>query len=136
MDRPNDICIDDLRAPVLTPMQKMVIDGFAGATVVFTEEAVLREAQERTGLSDFGPNDFRARLAVWCQAVDEDADLGPMGQVRFFGDMVRYASNRLRFHELLKRHPEILDVEQDRGLLRSEERRVGKECRSRGSPDH
>ena len=110
-DGANDIRIDDLKSPVLTPMQKMVIDGFAGVEVEFTEDAVLDEAQERTGLSDFGPDDFRERLAVWCQAADEDADLGPMGQVRFFGDMVRYASNRLRFHDLVKRHPEILEIE-------------------------
>jgi hypothetical protein len=109
--RANDIRIDDLKAPVLTSMQKLVLDGFAGVEVEFTEAAVLGEAKERTGLSDFGPDDFRERLGVWCQAVAEDADLGPMGQVRFFGDMVRYASNRLRFHDLLKRHPEILDVE-------------------------
>jgi hypothetical protein len=110
-DGPNDVRIDDLKAPVLTPMQKMVIDGFAGVEVEFTEDAVLGEAKERTGLSDFGPDDFRERLAVWCRAADEDANLGPMGQVRLFGDMVRYAANRLRFHDLLKRHPEILDLE-------------------------
>ncbi len=106
-----EIHIDDLRAPVLTPMQKMVIDGFAGVEVVLKEDAVLEEAQKRTGLSDFGPEDFRERLGVWCQAVGEDLDLAPMGKVRFFGDMVRYAANRLRFHDLLRRHPEILDVE-------------------------
>ena len=107
----NDIHIDDLKAPVLTPMQKMVLDGFAGVDVVFTPGAVLEEAQKRTELSDFGPDDFHERLSVWCQAVDEDEELGPMGKVRFFGDMVRYAANRLRFHDLLRRHPEILDVE-------------------------
>jgi hypothetical protein len=108
---PNDIHIEDLKAPVLTPMQKMVLDGFEGVDVVFTPSAVLEEAQKRTGLSDFGPDDFHERLGVWCQAVDEDEELGPMGKVRFFGDMVRYAANRLRFHDLLRRHPEILDVE-------------------------
>lgn len=111
IDRSSDIRIDDLGAPVLTPVQKMVVDGFAGAEIDFCQDAVLEEARERTGLSDFGPNDFRERLAVWCKAVDEDAELGPMGRVRFFGDMVRYASSRLRFHDLLRRHPEILEVE-------------------------
>jgi hypothetical protein len=110
-DRPGDIHIDDLGAPVLTPMQKMVTEGFAGADVRFTEEAVLQEARKRTGLLDFGSDDFRERLSVWCQAVDEDEELGPMGQVRFFGDMVRYAANRLRFHDLLRRHQQILDIE-------------------------
>ncbi len=109
--RANDIRIDDLGAPVLTPMQKMVVGGFAGAEVDFAEGAVLNEACERTGLSDFGSEDFRERLVVWCRAADEDAELGPMGRARFFGDMVRYAANRLRFHDLLRRHPEILDVE-------------------------
>ncbi len=109
--RPNQIRIDDLGAPVLTPMQKMVTDSFAGADVQFTEDSVLDDARKRTGLTDFGPDDFRERLAVWCQAVDEDAELGPMGQVRFYGDMVRYAANRLRFQHLLARHPEILDIE-------------------------
>lgn len=115
--KPNDIRIEDLANPVLTPMQKMVIDGFAGVDVQFTEDAVLGEARKRTGLSDFGPDEFRERLAVWCQAAAEDVDLGPMGQVRLFGDMVRYAANRLRFHDLIRRHPEILDVEIERPII-------------------
>ncbi|MDH3202754.1 MAG: sulfotransferase [Myxococcales bacterium] len=116
-DLSNDIRIDDLRAPILTPMQKMVIDGFAGARVKFAENEVLGQAKERTGLSDFGPDDFRERLGVWLQAADEDTDLGPMGRVRLFGDMVRYAANRLRFQDLIKRHPEILDVEIERPII-------------------
>ncbi len=110
-DLGDDIRIDDLKAPVLTSIQKMVIDGFANAEVTFTESEVLGQAQDRTGLSDFGPDDFRKRLGVWLQAADEDTDLGPMGRTRLFGDMVRYAANRLRFHDLIDRHPEILDVE-------------------------
>jgi len=116
-DLPSDIHIDDLADPVLTPMQQAVIDGFAGVEVELSEEAVLKEAARRTGLSDFGPDDFRQRLRVWCQAVREDADLGPMGKVRFFGDMVRYAANRLRFHDLLERHPAILDVEIEQPII-------------------
>ena len=110
-ERPNDIHIDDLREPVLTPMQKMLREGLAGAEVVFTVDAVLGDAKERTGLSDFGPEDFVERLQVWCLSTDEDSGLGPMGRLRFYNDMVRYAANRLRFHDLLKRHPEILDVQ-------------------------
>lgn len=110
-EQPSDIRIDDLREPVLTPMQKMLLEGMAGAQVVFTVEAVLGDAKERTGLSDLGPEDFVERLQVWCQSADEDTGLGPMGRLRFYNDMVRYASNRLRFQDLLGRHPEIRDVE-------------------------
>ena len=38
-------------------------------------------------------------------------------------------------HYMLKKYPEILLVNLDK-LTRSEERRVGKECRSRWSPYH
>lgn len=110
-DRPQDIRIEDLAQPVLTPMQRAVIDAFARSEVSFTEDAVLAAARAKTGLSDFGPDDFRERLAVWLQAVDEDSELGPMGRRRLFSDTVRYAANRLRFHELLRRHPEIVEVE-------------------------
>ena len=110
-ERPDDIHIDDLKDPILTPMQKMILEGFAGVEVVFSVDAVLGEATERTGLSDFGPADFVERLEVWCHATEEDTGLGPIGRIRFYNDSVRYATNRLRFHDLLKRHPEILDVE-------------------------
>jgi len=110
-ERADDIHIDDLRDPVLTPMQKMILEGMAGTQVAFTVDAVMGDAKERTGLSDFGPDDFVERLQVWCQSTDEDADLGPMGRMRFYNDMVRYAANRLRLNDLLKRHPEIVDVE-------------------------
>ncbi|MGB5810980.1 MAG: sulfotransferase [Polyangiales bacterium] len=116
-ERQNDIRIDDLASPVLTPMQNMVLGGFAGVELVFSVDAVLGEAKSQTGLSDFGPEDFVERLEVWCQATEEDGGLGPMGRARFFGDMVRYASNRLRFHDLLKRHPEILDVEIEKPII-------------------
>lgn len=115
--RPNEIRIDDLGDPVLTPMQKMILDGMEGVEVVFTVDAVLGDAMERTGLSDFGPEDFVQRLKVWCQATEEDTGLGPMGRMRFYNDTVRYAVNRLRFHDLLKRHPEILDVEIERPII-------------------
>ncbi|MGB8328779.1 MAG: sulfotransferase [Polyangiales bacterium] len=113
----NEIRIEDLKDPILTPIQRMVIDGFAGVDTRFAEREVLDEAKKRTGLSDFGSSDFRERLSVWCQAAEEDADLGPMGKARFFGDMVRYAANRLRFQNLLMRHPEILEVEIRRPII-------------------
>ena len=114
---PSDIQIGDLANPVLTPMQQMVLDGMAGAAVVFTVDAILADAKERTGLSDFGPEDFVERLDVWCQSLEEDQGLGPMGRMRFYNDMVRYAANRLRFHDLLKRHPEILEVEIEKPII-------------------
>jgi len=109
--RPPDIRIDDLATPVLTPLQKAVIDGAARAPVHFSEQAVLDAAMEKTGLRDFGSDDFRERLRIWLTSIEEDADLGPVGRIGVYRDLVRYAANRLRLEDLCRRHPEILEVE-------------------------
>ncbi len=117
MAKPEDIRIADLASPQLTPVQKMALEAAGGMPVEFTEEAVLGAAREATGLSDFGADDFRERLAIWLQAVAEDAELGAVGRIGVFRDITRYATNRLRFEDLLKRHPEIRDVEIDRPII-------------------
>jgi hypothetical protein len=109
--RPDGVRIDDLAQPVLTPLQEAAIEITGKMPVTFRTEVVLEQAAERTGLSDFGADDFRERLDVWMQALDEDAEQGSVGRFGAFRDCVRYASNRLRLEDLLKRHPEILDVE-------------------------
>jgi len=111
------IRIDDLANPVLTPEQKAAVEGAKQVPVTLTEEHILQAAQEQTGLSDFGPDDFRERLAVWLQSVAEDEHLGAVGRIAVHRDCLRYASNRLRFHDLVSRHPEILDVEIRRPLI-------------------
>jgi hypothetical protein len=117
MEESAEIRIADLASPELTPVQKSVIEAAGGMPVEFTEEAVLDAACGATGLSDFGADDFRGRLAIWLQAVDEDAELGSVGRIGVFRDITRYATNRLRFEDLLKRHPEILDIEIDRPII-------------------
>ncbi len=109
--RPDDVRIDDLAQPLLTPLQEAAIEITGKMPVTFRTEVVLEQAAERTGLSDFGADDFRERLDVWMQALDEDAELGSVGRFGAFRDCVRYASNRLRLEDLLNRHPEILEVE-------------------------
>jgi hypothetical protein len=64
----------------------------------------------RTGLEDFGPEDFRERLGVQLTEMDADAERTGLGRLLWFGDCARNAANRLLVHDLLKRHPEILDI--------------------------
>lgn len=113
----NEIRIDDLANPILTDMQKAIMGAAESMPIHFTEEAILGEAKEKTGLSDFGADDFRERLAVWLEAVNEDAELNAVGRIGVHRDIVRYATTRLRFEDLLKRHPEIHDVEIDRPII-------------------
>lgn len=111
MARPNEIRIHDLAKPELTSIQQKIMSAASSMSVEFTEASVLGAAESATGLSDFGADDFRERLGIWLQAVEEDADLGAVGRIGVFRDITRYASNRLRFEDLLKRHPEILEIE-------------------------
>jgi len=111
MSAQDDIHIADLNDPILTPVQQAARDGAEQFPVDLSEAGVLGEAAERTGLSDFGAEDFRQRLGVQLESVNEDEGLGAVGRISVYRDLVRYAANRLRFEDLLKRHPEILDVE-------------------------
>jgi hypothetical protein len=105
------IRVTDLRAPRLTDIQRMALDHGERHPVDLTPEAVLAAALQRTGLIDFGPDDFGARLRLWLDEVDADRERTGLGRLTLFRDCVRYASNRLRIRDLLTRHPEILEIE-------------------------
>ena len=49
--------------------------------------------------------------------MDADDDRTGLGRLMMFGDCVRYAANRLLVHDLLRRHPEILDIPIVRPLI-------------------
>ncbi len=115
--RPDDIRIADLANPVLTRPQEAAVAYAETQPVRFSVDTILGAAVKRTGLSDFGNDDFRARLAVQCQSIDEDTDLNALGRLGVFSNLVRYAANRLRFEDLLRRHPEILEVKLERPLI-------------------
>ena len=65
------IRIRDLANPVLTDLQRQAVA--SAPPVTMTEQAVLDAARARTGLEDFGPEDFRERLRVWLTSFEEDA---------------------------------------------------------------
>ena len=73
--------------------------------------------ERATGLDDFGPDDFHERLGLWLSEMDEDEDAVGLARLVLFGNAVRYASNRLRIADLLRRHPEIHDVPIERPVI-------------------
>jgi len=113
----DDIRITDLAQPVLTDAQRAAVRAAGQAVISLTEDAVLEAARRRTGLSDFGAEDFHERLRVWLRSADEDPELNALGRATVFGNCVRVLANRLRFTELLARHPEIDDVEIRRPII-------------------
>ncbi len=82
-----------------------------GAAIELDEAALLDEAMQTTGLSDFGDDEFRDGLRVLLDALKGEARLSAFGRAFARGDVLRNLENRLRVTEDLKRHPEILEVE-------------------------
>jgi hypothetical protein len=111
------IRIDDLADPVLNEQQRAALAFAEQSPVELSVDAVLSAAVARTGLEDFGPEDFRERLALWLEEVDQDPERSALGRLSLFHDCVRYASTRLRIRDLLERHPEIRELEIRRPII-------------------
>ncbi len=111
------IRIEDLGNPVLTDAQRGAIAWAETQPVVLREDVVLAAARERTGLHDFGPDDFRPRLRAWLDAADADAELNALGRLGLFAHCVRTLANRLRVEDAIARHPEVLDVQIERPII-------------------
>ena len=48
------------------------------------------------------------------RSVEEDGGLNALGRLGVFSNLVRYLANRLRFGDLVRPHPEILEGELER----------------------
>lgn len=70
-------------------------------------DTLLAQAAEATGLSDFGPSDFREGLDVFVASLREEARLSELGEAAMQGSIVSALSNRLGVVDWLRRHPEV-----------------------------
>lgn len=70
-------------------------------------DTLLEEAQRETGLSDFGPGDFREGLDVLLESLAGDADLSPTSDASVVGTLRRRLVNRLQLEEWYREHAEI-----------------------------
>jgi hypothetical protein len=112
-----EIRIADLAAPMLNDMQRMGLEYGESEHTELTVDAVCEAAIVRTGLDHFGSDDFRERLGVQLAEMDADEERTGLGRMLMFGDCTRYASNRLLIHDLLRRHPEILEIPIERPVI-------------------
>ena len=112
-----DIHIDDLGAPVLNDLQRAGIAYGESVETSLTVDAVCAAATARTGLEDFGPDDFCARLGAQLAEMDADEERTGLGRMLMFSDCTRYAANRLLIHDLLTRHPEIRAIPIERPVI-------------------
>jgi len=80
-------------------------------------EAILAEAQRRTGLSDFGDPAFREPLERLLRSLREEARLNAVGRAMQFERNVGLLVNRLRTEDAYCRHPEIAEERIERPLV-------------------
>ena len=102
--------IDDLAHPRLDAAQRAALEYAATLDVQFDTEAMLAKARDRARTDDFGDPSFRIRLDAMVAAVEADTGLGPLGRLAIHQRTTRLLTSRLLVHELLRRHPEILDI--------------------------
>lgn len=72
-------------------------------------DKLMSAASKATGLNDFGDDYFRGPLDRLHHSLEDDAQLTALGRMIARQDIIRLLSNRLRFVDLFKQHPEILD---------------------------
>jgi hypothetical protein len=118
-ERPAPVVIDDLAEPRFPPEMEPVraVMADVGATLSLEPDALMHAAVAETGLDDFGPTDFVERLELICQCLTKEAGLGPGGVLGAHTQLVTLLRNRLRVEDVVRRHPEILDVPVERPIV-------------------
>ena len=111
-DRPAPVRIDDLAEPHFSDEVRAVLDMMeeAGASLSLDPPALMAAAAEQTGLHDFGPDDFVERLEVLCRSLSIEAGLNKAGVASQHAMLTGLLRNRLLLQELIRQHPEILDI--------------------------
>jgi hypothetical protein len=107
----NEVRIADLREPQRTPAEQAFFDQAVQMRVELDAGALISEACERTGLSDFGETGVTDRLALQVAAVEADTGLSGLGRYIVRNRLLGLLEARLRFEDFVRRYPEALEVE-------------------------
>ena len=112
-DAATHVRLDDLAQPRFSAEAQPILDMMAAMApqCPLDADALHAQASADTGLDDFGAADYRERLDVYLAALREIDGLHAAGVVNFYGQLLQLLKNRLLFTDLLRRHPEIDDIQ-------------------------
>ena len=82
-----------------------------------TPEGLLEEASQQAGLDDFGDPSFREGLGLLVSSYEQEARLNALGRGAVRGRLTQFLVNRLKLHDWLFRHPEILEEAIERPIF-------------------
>jgi hypothetical protein len=105
--------LEDLAKPQFSAEAQQILDMMAAMApqCPLDADSLHAQASAATGLHDFGPDDYRERLDVYLGALRDIDGLHAAGVVNFYGQLLQLLKNRLLLTDLLRRHPEIDDIE-------------------------
>ncbi len=105
--------LDDLAEPRFSPEAEPLRQMMAAMApeCALDADGLHARAAADTGLDDFGDDDYRERLDVYLAAIHDIPGLHGAGVVNFYAQLSQFLKNRLLLTDLLKRHPEIHDIE-------------------------
>jgi len=113
----DDIHISDLADPVLTQAQRAAKDYGDTLDVQLDRESILRDAEQKTGMSDWGSADFLERLDLLVGEWSADDGLSGIGRLTLRNKLLQHATSRLLIQDQWNRHPEILDIEIEQPII-------------------
>jgi hypothetical protein len=119
MSRPAPVVLDDLAAPRFSPdieQLREAMDEMASACPL-QPDAICAAARQQTGLEAMGDDAFLGRLGLLCTALRTEADLSGPGIVSWYSQLVQLMKNRLLIEDVLRRHPEIHDIDIVRPII-------------------
>ena len=94
------------------PLPIKVFNGLGGALVGPVKiDNLLRAAKKKTGLDDFGEENFRPALEKLIDSVNHEAKLHAFGRFVIKQRIVGLLANRLRAQYFFSKHPEILGTQ-------------------------
>lgn len=105
--------LEDLALPQFSVEAQQILNMMAtmAPDCPLDADALQAKACADTGLQDFGAQDYRERLDVYLAALRDIDGRHAAGTVNFYGQLLQLLKNRLLLTDLLRRHPEIDDIE-------------------------
>jgi Sulfotransferase family len=109
----HSVRLEDLAEPQFSAEAQQILDMMASMApqCPLDADALHAQASADTGLRDFGPDDYRERFDVYLAALREIGDVHAAGVVNFYGQLLQLLKNRLLLADLLRRRPEIDDID-------------------------
>ena len=118
--RPAPVRIDDLASPRFAPEIDQIRTAVAGmaADVRLEPDFIIGQAAEATGFDPAVLDDaYRQRLDLICRSWRAEAGLSAFGVFSNVSQLTGMVSNKLVIDDLLRRHPEIHDIEIERPII-------------------